>query len=104
MAFIDENGKITIDENAAERDIKNLRISKEHLSTALSVIKQIEVESAEFEGATGTALGNTAQQLQVEIKKLLAQTEETIYQIRYVIDKYQAIDASLKETIQGFYQ
>lgn len=104
MAFIDENGKITIDENAAERDVKNLLESKEHLSTALSVIKQIEVESGEFEGATGTALANTAQQLQAEIKKLLAQTEETICQIRYVVDKYQAIDASLKETIQAFYQ
>lgn len=104
MAFIDENGKITIDENAAERDIKNLMESKAHLINSLETMRQIEAESSDFVGETGAVLGNTSQQLQAQIQKLIDETDETINRIREVVRMYRAIDASLKETIQAFYQ
>lgn len=104
MAFIDENGKITIDENAAERDVKNLLESKAHLLESLSVMRRIEAEATEFVGDTGVVLGSTAQQLQAQIQEMINEIDQTINRIRQVVSLYQAIDTSLKETVQGFYQ
>ena len=52
MAFRDENGKITIDEQAAQQDIKNLNRSKESLTTAIDHLKEIIALASEFSGNT----------------------------------------------------
>lgn len=101
MAFKDENGRITIDEIAAQQDIRNLNKSKESLSTAIEHLKEIVALAAEFSGNTGTAIGETALQLQKQIQATIDSVDTTSNNIDSTIKKYQAIDAALKDAING---
>lgn len=101
MAFKDENGKITIDEIAAQQDIRNLNKSKESLLTAIEHLKEIVALAAEFSGNTGTAIGETALQLQKQIQATIDSVDTTSNNIDSTIKKYQAIDAALKDAING---
>lgn len=101
MAFKDENGKITIDEIAAQQDIRNLNKSKESLLTAIEHLKEIVALAAEFSGNTGTAIGETALQLQKQILATIDSVDTTSNNIDSTIKKYQAIDATLKDAING---
>ena len=101
MAFKDENGKITIDEIAAQQDIRNLNKSKESLLTAIDHLKEIVAIAAEFSGNTGTAIGETALQLQKQIQATIDSIDTTSNNIDTTIKKYQAIDAALKDAING---
>lgn len=104
MAFRDENGKITIDEVAAQSDIKSLAVIKEHLQAALNYISQIERESADLSGNTATVISETAQQLQAQIKSMMSEIESTSENIDGTVRKYQLIDHNLKNAINGFEQ
>ena len=101
MAFKDENGKITIDEVAAQQDIRNLNKSKESLLTAIEHLKEIVALASEFSGNTGTAIGETALQLQKQIQATIDSVDSTSNNIDTTIKKYQAIDAALKDAING---
>ena len=101
MAFKDENGKITIDEIAAQQDIRNLNKSKESLLTAIDHLKEIVAIAAEFSGNTGTAIGETALQLQKQIQATIDSIDTTSNNIDTTIKKYQAIDAALKDVINS---
>lgn len=101
MAFRDENGKITIDEVAAQQDIKNLNKSKENLDTAMTHLKEIVALAAEFSGNTGTVITETALQLQKQVQGTIESIDTTSQNIDATIKKYQAIDQALKETINS---
>ena len=87
MAFRDENGKITIDEQAAQQDIKNL--------------KEIIALASEFSGNTGTVITETALQLQKQIQGTIDNIDTTSQNIDMTVKKYQAIDSALKDTINS---
>ena len=50
MAFKDANGRITIDEVAAQKDISNINAALEHLLTADSLLTQMINIASEFSG------------------------------------------------------
>lgn len=101
MAFRDENGKITIDEQAAQQDIKKLNRSKESLTTAIDHLKEIIALASEFSGNTGTVITETALQLQKQIQGTIDNIDTTSQNIDATIKKYQAIDSALKDTINS---
>lgn len=102
MAFKDENGRITIDEIAAEKDIQQLYKSKQTLEDALNLVKQIEIEASEFSGITGETILDSSDLIQAQIDELISETETTIETIKQVVSKYQAIDADIKSKIEAF--
>ena len=47
MAFRDSDGRITIDEIAADKDIKQLRLSIAKMETAVNQLKEIQIQTEE---------------------------------------------------------
>lgn len=101
MAFRDADGKITIDENVAEKDIKQLRLSIEHMETAIRELQEIVVQADEFSGNTGTQIKTAGIGLINEIKKSIQESELSIEQIKMTVNKYQRIDAEVKNIINN---
>lgn len=102
MPYRDENGKITIDEVAAAKDVKNLETAKEEYETAKGMLDQIKAYASEFSGNTGIVIMETADQLSSQIQLVIDATNESIQNINTTVQKYQEIDASLKTMIESY--
>lgn len=96
MAFRDQNGRITIDEVAAQQDITRIQSAVESLQAADRLLEQISAQAAEFSGLTGTAILETAEEFSQAVRAVEEAAQETSETIRAVVQKYQAIDQSLK--------
>ena len=70
MAFIDANGKITIDDEAAAADIRNLSDAIERFEVVLSMINQMETMTENFKGNSVAALTESYLVLRTGIKEL----------------------------------
>lgn len=104
MAFRDANGRITIDEVAAQRDIANFRAAIDHLRTADTLLTQMIGIASEFSGETGKAIVEACSELQNQIRSLISYSEQTTVSIDKVIRKYEQIDRELKELINNYSQ
>ena len=104
MAFRDANGRITIDEVAAQKDINAIRAAMEHLSTADNLLTHMIHMASEFSGETGKALVDTCAQLQKQIRSLNNFSENATIAIDKTIKKYEQIDRELKELINNYSQ
>ena len=103
MAYRDANGKITIDEVAAKKDIDNLTFSMECLIAVSEMMKEINMASFEFNGHTAVEIQTYSDELMKLISTLSNDVSETISLIENTVKKYQEIDRSLKETIDSYY-
>ena len=56
MAYFDENGRITIDEDAAAKDIKRLRESAQVLKDSRAAIRSLKAQASELEGQISEAI------------------------------------------------
>lgn len=104
MAVKDANGRITIDEVAAQKDINAIRAAMEHLSTADNLLTYMIYMASEFSGETGKALVDTCAQLQKQIRSLNNFSENATIAIDNTIKKYEQIDRELKELINNYSQ
>ena len=101
MAFKDQNGQITINEIAAQKDIRNLQKSKENLYAAISDLKEIIGLASEFSGNTGVVITETTLLLQKQMETTISFIDDTTENIDSTVKKYQAIDSNLKDIING---
>lgn len=101
MAFRDANGVITIDDEAAAADVRNLTAAIEHFDIVLSMINQMETMTAGFKGNSLTALTESYLILRKKIEALKQDSSDTIDTINHVVEKYHAIDRQLKDLING---
>ena len=101
MALYDGNGKITIDEIAAQKDINNLKQAVEFLQTTLDLINQIYGMALEFDSESNKAIVQACNDLKLTISNLMQSTTETSYYIAKTVKKYQMIDEQLKLQIQS---
>lgn len=101
MAFRDENGKITIDEAAAQQDTRNLAKAGEHLSTAIASLDEMIALASDFSGNTGTVITESALEFKKQIQAAIDNMDTTIHNIDATVKKYQAIDAALKDVVNG---
>ena len=60
MAYYDFDGKITIDESAAERDILYIQVAKEILERAKNDVDRMATQAAEAQGEAAVALQEKA--------------------------------------------
>ena len=102
MAFKDANGRITIDEVAAQKDISNINAALEHLLTADSLLTQMINIASEFSGETGKAITETSHVLQKQLRALIDYSKRTTGSIDRVVSKYEQIDRELKELISNY--
>lgn len=99
MAYYDENGRITIDEVAANNDINKLKKTKESLEIALRYINQIKVLEDEFQGNFVAPMNSAFVELEKGITELISIIEALSLAIDKTVKKYRQIDDSLAKTI-----
>lgn len=100
MAYRDENGRITIDEDAAKRDIRNIDDAIASLDGALKAIENIMARAADQKGKAMTATINKANQLKKRISLLKNELNGNKDVIRGTVSKYRQIDAAIKAEIK----
>lgn len=101
MAFTDQNGKITIDENAAQQDIKNMAAAKESLTAAADYLKEAMALASELSGNTAAAIEDTTRQFIKQIEVTVASIDTASHNIETTVKTYQAMDSKLKDVIMG---
>ncbi len=101
MAFKDSNGRITIDDIAAEKDIANVRAANEHLIIAEKLLSQMITISSGFSGNTGKSISEASALLQKQVRLMMEYSDNTVNSIHAVIRKYEEKDRQLKELING---
>lgn len=101
MAFRDQNGKITIDEIAAQQDIQNMTKSRESLVEAIDHIKQIQAGSTGFQGETGVVLQEQCAEFIQMLNQQIENIDRAIDAISKTVARYQEIDRQLKDQIQS---
>jgi gas vesicle protein len=101
MAFKDSNGKITIDEIAAQKDIANIDAAVADLIQARDSINEIMYQSQSFSGKTATTIGEVSAQILKEYNELIEKLEITKTVIKNTVAHYEKIDEDLKNTFNN---
>lgn len=101
MAFTDQNGKITIDEIAAQQDIKNMAAAKENLTAAADSLKEAMALASELSGDTAATIEDTARQFIKQIDATITSIDTASHNIETTVRTYQAMDSKLKNVIMG---
>ena len=94
MAYHDADGKITIDEAVANRDISHALQAKQDLAQAEAKLKLMLDQTGSFEGETAQALNEKSAQLLARVQKMMAQIDDMVSYTRRVVAHYRAIDES----------
>ena len=101
MEFRDSDGRITIDEAAAQKDIKQLQLSIESMQKALNELNEILAQSEEFSGNTATQIREASVLMIQNIQKSIKNTEDAIDQIQKTVSKYQLLDQKVKGIVNA---
>ena len=99
MAYRDMNGNITINENAANADIKRLCAAKQYLVDSENAINSLIKQAADGQGETATAVVEKANELKMQIERLISALENTENYISRTVAKYKRIDKEVTEAI-----
>ena len=101
MAYHDANGRITIDELAAQRDIGLLKESAELLNEAENILRDVQVLVSETESPVTAKLQDAGEYLRKNVTQLSAAMKQLSTGIQKTVSKYQEIDRELKNTISA---
>lgn len=101
MAFKDANGRITIDEVAAQKDIANIRAAIQDLQAAKDSLTEIKYQAQSFSGRTATGIEESMVQLMKEYDKMILQLNDTVETITNTVEKYKKIDQELRNYINN---
>ena len=101
MAYFDENGRITIDQDAAAKDIKRLRESAQVLKDSRAAIRNLKNKAGELEGQMSTAILEKAQAMDKRLTQMIDKMEETASYIQKTVNKYEQLDREIKRAIQA---
>ena len=101
MAFRDQNGKITIDEVAAQQDIQKLATAINALETARRSITHLIQQAENEQGETSIAVVEKATELKTEIEETISRLSETSDLIKKTVAQYQLIDQQIRDAINS---
>ncbi len=99
MAYYDFDGKITIDEAAAEKDVRNIRAAREILVEAKRSIDRLFAQASESTGDTAAAILEKAQELAKKVDVLVNRLDESAHLIQKTVAHYQEVDRQVKAAI-----
>ncbi len=100
MAYRDENGRITIDEQAARQDIRRLREAADILKDSLAGIRSLRQQSMDMQGLAVTAIQDKSLEMEKKLTQMIKKLESTADYIQKVVRHYQKMDEDLKKMIQ----
>lgn len=101
MVYHDANGRITIDELAAQRDIGLLKESAELLNEAENILRDVQVLVSETESPVTAKFQDAGEYLRKNVTQLSAAMQQLSTGIQKTVSKYQEIDRELKNTISA---
>ena len=102
MAYRDMNGKVMIDEAAAQADIRQERQGAEQiLRRAANALQAVQNESNSFQGETAAAIGERAEQLRRQILNLISDLEDTQNYTQRVVRRYWLLDQKWKQIFES---
>lgn len=101
MAYTNENGQITIDEEAAERDVRRLKSAQETLRNVKSAFNQLQNQAGGSQGETAQAVAEKSSEMINKLNKAIDQMQDLVDYIRRVERKYKQIDADLKAQVES---
>ena len=99
MAYRDMNGKVMIDEAAAQADIRQERQAEQILRRAANALQAVQNESNSFQGAA--AIGERAEQLRRQILNLISDLEDTQNYTQRVVRRYWLLDQKWKQIFES---
>lgn len=99
MAYKDYNGKIMIDEVAANNDIKKLRQAIGKLEESKNAINQVIYQGNQTKGAVGTAIVTKGNELKGQLQSLINNLNSEISSINQTVAKYKRLDQEVKAII-----
>ncbi len=100
MAYRDENGRITIDEQAAQKDIRRLREAANILKDSRASIRSLRQQSGDMQGLAVSAIQDKSLEMDKKLTEMIEKLEGTADYIQKVVRHYQKIDEDLKKIIQ----
>ena len=101
MAYRDMNGKVMIDEAAAQADIRQERQAEQILRRAANALQAVQNESNSFQGETAAAIGERAEQLRRQILNLISDLEDTQHYTQRVVRRYWLLDQKWKQIFES---
>lgn len=101
MAYRDMNGKVMIDEAAAQADIRQERQAEQILRRAANALQAVQNESNSFQGETAVAIGERAEQLRRQILNLISDLEDTQNYTQRVVRRYWLLDQKWKQIFES---
>ena len=101
MAYRDMNGKVMIDEAAAQADIRQERQAEQILRRAANALQAVQNESNSFHGETAAAIGERAEQLRRQILNLISDLEDTQNYTQRVVRRYWLLDQKWKQIFES---
>lgn len=102
MAYHDENGKVTIDEEAANADIKRLRNAAQLLDNSMREIQKMGmITSMSTYEAYKVAIANKNMEMYNRLKDARDELNETANYIDKVVKNYQQKDKLLRDAIKA---
>ena len=101
MAYRDMNGKVMIDEAAAQADIRQERQAEQILRRAANALQAVQNESNSFQGETAAAIGERAEQLRRQILNLISDLEDTQNYTKRVVRRYWLLDQKWKQIFES---
>lgn len=101
MAYRDMNGKVMIDEAAAQADIRQERQAEQILRRAANALQAVQNESNSFQGETAAAIGERAEHLRRQILNLISDLEDTQNYTQRVVRRYWLLDQKWKQIFES---
>lgn len=102
MKLYDKNQNVTIDEDAANRDIRRINQALPSLHDAKTSLERVREEGNRTQGETGRAIVEKSTELIRRIDRLISSLEETKVFLKRTVVKYQEIDENLAKAAQSF--
>lgn len=100
MAFKDWNGNITIDEVAAEADIRKAAQAVAILKETESALKILLAETDGSQGRSIDAISTKGTEMLASVRKLISNLENMQSYTKQVIAKYRKLDREIKEMME----
>lgn len=101
MAYRDIDGRITIDEVEAQKDIASMRTAIIKLKDSKAALTQLVNKANELQGKTATSMASKSLELIKALEGRIAALEAAIDYIQKVVAHYQRVDQEVKRIIQS---
>ena len=104
MAYYDESGRITIDEDAANADIRRINSAIACLQESVKALNSLIQEASAEKGRTSEAIVEKGIELRNQISGVKLSLIEAAETIRNTVNKYRAIDQKHKMQMESSIQ